>query len=264
MLRKSGKHWKFLSEEALENFVYIHLCVLLDLKPFKRQYTVNREICDILALGKSGELVILELKNSEDRYVVQQLTRYYANLVEKRPLPDTINYNLPVRLIAIAPKFHRHNWIDREYSKLDVEFLQFEIVDREQNKSFKLKGLNTEKSVEIKFSEQKNSATSQAEEKLEERVHRILYEYVRIRQGSKLGLIDLTPEELSQVSDRSNSKGAKTFKIILRELTEKGNYKQVSVRVPSTIKVREFRWWIRNNIPTAKGIITPSGGGWRW
>jgi Endonuclease NucS len=264
MLKKTNQGWTIISEEALENFVYIHLHVLLDLKPLKCQYTVNGEICDILALGRLGELVILELKNSEDRYVVQQLTRYYANLIEKKPLQDEVNYNLPIRLIAIAPGFHRHNWIDREYSKLEIDFFQFKIVDSEEKIYFNIDGLNEQRTVEMKFPEHKSLENSQVEENWQERVHRILYEYVRIRHGSKLGLLDLTPEELSRVTSLPKSKGAKIFKIILQELTEKGNNKQVSVRVTSSIKVGEFRWWVRHNIPTATGVITPSGQGWRW
>jgi RecB family endonuclease NucS len=42
-------------------------------------------VCDILAIDAQHQLHILELKNSEDRYLIQQLTRYYANLQEVKP-----------------------------------------------------------------------------------------------------------------------------------------------------------------------------------
>ncbi|MBR8836968.1 MAG: DUF91 domain-containing protein [Stigonema ocellatum SAG 48.90 = DSM 106950] len=61
------------------------------------------EFCDILALDENKQLVIIELKNDEDRYIIQQLTRYYDNLVDERPFAQQIKYNEPVRLIAIAP-----------------------------------------------------------------------------------------------------------------------------------------------------------------
>lgn len=131
-LRRIAQGWEFASEQALEDFVWSRLEELLQLRPFQRQYTVMGEICDILALSADGQLTILELKNTEDRYVIQQLTRYYANLLEERPFPDEIDYGKPVRLIAIAPTFHRHNHIDRQYSRLSFEFIQVAIVQEDQ------------------------------------------------------------------------------------------------------------------------------------
>jgi RecB family endonuclease NucS len=58
---------------------------------------------------------------------VKQLTRYYDNLLDTKPFAQQIDYNLPVKLIALAPTFHRHNYIDRMHCKLDIDFLQVEI-----------------------------------------------------------------------------------------------------------------------------------------
>lgn len=77
MLQKLGQEWNFVSEDALEAFLWTNLGKLLGLVPLKRQFMVNREICDILAVNSAKQLFILELKNTEDRYVVQQLTRYF-------------------------------------------------------------------------------------------------------------------------------------------------------------------------------------------
>ena len=131
-LRRIAQGWEFASEQALENFVWDRLAELLHLRPFQRQYAVMGEICDILALSSDGQLTILELKNTEDRYVIQQLTRYYANLLENRPFPEEIDYGKPIRLIAIAPTFHRHNYIDRQYSRLSFEFIQVGVVQEDQ------------------------------------------------------------------------------------------------------------------------------------
>jgi len=73
---KSKKGIYFASESDLEDFVWVHLDQLSGFKAFKRQYLVNGEVCDILAVTPSGGLVIIELKNGEDRYIAQQLTRY--------------------------------------------------------------------------------------------------------------------------------------------------------------------------------------------
>lgn len=101
-LRKVAQGWEFASEKSLEDFVWSTLEDLLHLRPFQRQYAVKGEVCDILALTADRRLVILELKNTEDRYVVQQLTRYYANLLEERPFSEVIDYEKLVRLIAIT------------------------------------------------------------------------------------------------------------------------------------------------------------------
>lgn len=131
-LRKVSAGWEFSSELALEDFIWERLENLLKLKPFQRQYAVMGEICDILALTSERQLAILELKNTEDRYIIQQLTRYYANLLEEKPFTDSIDYEKPIRLIAIAPTFHRHNYIDRQYSRLTFEFIEVKVTQTEQ------------------------------------------------------------------------------------------------------------------------------------
>ncbi|MBC6435444.1 hypothetical protein FM036_38660 [Nostoc sp. HG1] len=63
----------------------------------------------IFSIEGNKQLVVLELKNAEDRYIVQQLTRYYDALKEVKPLEDEIDYQQPISLIAIKPNFHRDN-----------------------------------------------------------------------------------------------------------------------------------------------------------
>lgn len=144
MLEKIEGKWKFESEADLENFVWTHLKSLLSLKPLKRQYSAKGEWCDILALDENRQLVILELKNTEDRYVVQQLTRYYDNLLEEKPFETEIDYRLPIRLVAITPSFHRHNLLDQKHHKLDFEFLLFEVIQERNQLYLSLKNINQE------------------------------------------------------------------------------------------------------------------------
>ncbi len=118
MLKKTEDKWEFESEEDLENFVWENLPSLLKFNPLKRQNPVNREKSDILAVTPERQLAIIELKNIEDRYIVQQLTRYYDSLCSEKPFSTKINYNKRIRLIAIAPSFHRHNFIDRKHHQL--------------------------------------------------------------------------------------------------------------------------------------------------
>lgn len=138
MLMKIGEPWQFESEAYLEDFVWANLESLLGLTPLKRQYFVKGEVCDILALDENRRLVVLELKNVEDRYVVQQLTRYYDSLLDERPFASQVDYEHPIRLVAITPKFHRHNEIDRKYHKLDFELLLFEVEQEGKKLYFSL------------------------------------------------------------------------------------------------------------------------------
>jgi hypothetical protein len=53
---------------------------------------------------------------------VSQLTRYYESLLRLKPFQSEVNYDLPIHLVAVAPTFHRHNWVDKAHSKLVIEF----------------------------------------------------------------------------------------------------------------------------------------------
>ncbi|MBD2341839.1 DUF91 domain-containing protein [Calothrix sp. FACHB-156] len=132
-LRKTGEGWEFASEAALEDFIWDNLQQLLGFTPLKRQYAAKGEVCDILALDETRRLVILELKNAEDRYVVQQLTRYYDNLLDEKPFAEQIDYEQPVKLIAAAPCFHRHNLIDCKYNILKIDLLQVTVLKNNQD-----------------------------------------------------------------------------------------------------------------------------------
>lgn len=158
-LRKTGSGWEFASEEALEDFVEVHLQSLLGLTVIKRQFTVNEQRCDIIAVDENKRLVVLELKNGEDRYVVQQLTRYYDALLEHKPFADRVDYAQPVRLIAIAPKFHRDNFTDRKYHGLFFQFLQFAIVLSEDNLNLQLKDVDAEHIAQVEITYQQTEST---------------------------------------------------------------------------------------------------------
>jgi RecB family endonuclease NucS len=125
LLRKTVDRWDFESELALENFVWVNLEELFGLTALVRQYCSKGEFCDILALDQQRRLVIIELKNSEDRYIVQQLTRYYDSIIKEQPFQSQVDYRQRISLIAITPSFHRHNLVDRIYSKLEFQFLNF-------------------------------------------------------------------------------------------------------------------------------------------
>jgi RecB family endonuclease NucS len=142
MISRTSEGWKFLSEAALEKFVCENLKMLFSADLLKQQYNCNGEISDILAVDRDKRLLIIELKNTEDRSIIQQLTRYHANLLEAKPFPQEIDYSLPIRLIGITPSYHRHNLIDRANSRLSFELLQFSIVDRDPSFDFQLEDID--------------------------------------------------------------------------------------------------------------------------
>lgn len=140
-LHKGPGGWEFISEAALEKFIWENLKQLLGFTPLKQQYISNGEICDILAVDGDQGLVILELKNVEDRYLIQQLTRYYVNILEEKPFSQEVDYSRPVRLMAISPRYHRHNLIDRDHSRLSFELFQFSVMRDETGFHFLLQEL---------------------------------------------------------------------------------------------------------------------------
>ncbi|MBG1268587.1 endonuclease NucS domain-containing protein [Nostoc sp. WHI] len=159
-LRKTGEGWEFASETALEDFIWENLQQLLSFTPLKRQYAAKGEFCDILALNESKQLVILELKNAEDRYVIQQLTRYYDNLLDDRPFAEQIDYHQPVKLIAAAPSFHRHNLIDCKYNLLTIDLLQIQVFKDNQQFQLCLQDISTNQTWSIPISYQELNFSS--------------------------------------------------------------------------------------------------------
>ncbi|MBD2033853.1 recombinase RecB [Leptolyngbya sp. FACHB-321] len=148
-LRKTAAGWEFISEAALEQFVWQNLSELFGFTPLRQQYRLKGEICDLLALDREDGLVLLKLKNVEDRYLMPQTTRYYDSLLEEKPFSDKVDYGRPLRLIAIAPSFHRHNWIDQKYSRLDVECLSFSIHQEPNGFSLHLAQLETGHNIKV-------------------------------------------------------------------------------------------------------------------
>lgn len=149
LVKLAGNTWEFANETALEEFIWDNLTAIFNLIPLERQRRINGERCDIISVSQNKQLVILELKNSQDRGIVQQLTRYYANIANNK-LFD-VDYNLPIKLIAITPSFHPHNYIDREYSKLKFEFIEFKlIIKRDSELYLNLNNVDTKEIWKLK------------------------------------------------------------------------------------------------------------------
>jgi len=156
-LRKTGNSWEFATEADLEDFVWANLKQLFGLIPLKRQYYVKGQICDILALNENKQLVVLELKNGEDRYIIQQLTRYYDALLENKPFPEEVDYGQAISLIAIKPNFHRDNFTDRKYNHLSIKFIRFEVLTDDERFYLHLRDIDNQKVSELEIHYQESN-----------------------------------------------------------------------------------------------------------
>lgn len=56
MLRKTGTGWEFENEALLEDYLQQHLQALLGLKVLAQQYTINGQICYLIAVSETGQL----------------------------------------------------------------------------------------------------------------------------------------------------------------------------------------------------------------
>ena len=147
---KTNGEWRFQSELHLEMFVCETIEPLLNLKQLARQYYLNNQVCDLLAVAQNNQLAIVELKNTEDRYVIQQLTRYHEAVLGDRPFAEEVDYQLPIRLIAIAPQLHQHNLIDQKYSQLSFELFSFHILTSKPGSfGFELSNLDNKQKVRL-------------------------------------------------------------------------------------------------------------------
>lgn len=111
MLRMSKGKYLFKSELLLEEFVWLHLQTLLDLKPIKRQYTINKQNrSDILGMTNEGRLALLELKKEGGKDSINQLLRYEKFLKQEQPKDDKfaqVDFNKNFLKIAIASHFNQ-------------------------------------------------------------------------------------------------------------------------------------------------------------
>jgi len=66
-------------------------------------------------------------------------------LLEEKPFKEDINYEQPVRLVAITPNFNKDNLTDRKYNSLSVQFLHFRILADEKKFYLQLEDIDTGK-----------------------------------------------------------------------------------------------------------------------
>lgn len=274
IIKKKDGSFNFKSETELENFVYIHLDRLLNLSPIARQYRIGTEICDIVATDSHGNISIIELKNTEDRYIVQQLTRYYHGLMESKPKIDGINYCQPTKLIAIAPSFHTHNFIDKKYLTLNIDFFTFDLVaDRTNGNLFlNLTDVETEDKYVVQIPDINRSKVADLPEPAKVEIDRnaTIDYYLRLNYSSQLKIAPLSPDKFREGSEKYKSKCTKPFKVAF-EFNSYGESKTtkkstIIVKLPSKTRLGDFYLWCCKNLDggieaskAKDSHITPAG-----
>jgi hypothetical protein len=201
-----------------------------------------------LATDSHKNISIIELKNAEDRYIVQQLTRYYHGLIETKPKIEGIDYRKPTKLIAIAPSFHTHNFIDKKYSKLNIDFFTFAFVaDRATGDIFfELTNVDKKEKSIVQILGIKHNKVAKKLEAIKKEIDydEMIDYYMRLSYSSKLGLDPLSPEQLRERSIKYTTKCTKEFKINIQYIKKtETTQKSVSVKLPAKIRVADFLQW---------------------
>lgn len=87
----------------------------------------------------------------------------------------------------------------------------------------------------------------------------ILSYYVLVKNAHNLVIPELETCEIERLNNQGYpTKVSKLFKIRVEEKRAKTGFREVSIRVPSSIRVWEFNLWVRDRVPTAIRIITGS------
>ncbi|MGA1256978.1 MAG: hypothetical protein ACO3YX_08235, partial [Candidatus Nanopelagicaceae bacterium] len=129
---------EFESEFHLELFVCESLLKALNLKLLARQHPCQAGICDVLAIGPDRQLVILELKNTVDSHVLEQITAYFDALSLEQPFSDLVDYHRPIDLYTLCPDYVSRTPLILKYHKLDFRVLCYKILENSSNFLFHL------------------------------------------------------------------------------------------------------------------------------
>lgn len=109
-----------ITEEDLESYIFKNLeKIEKGLRPIKRQYEIDNGRVDILAKDKDNNLVIIELKITNDKSLIWQVM-YYPIALKNREKTDN------VRVITICPEYPDYIKIPLKQIG-QVEMFQYEI-----------------------------------------------------------------------------------------------------------------------------------------
>lgn len=155
-----GKVAEFESEQYLERFFLNAVLPEIQLRPLASQHVCGQGICDILALGQNNQLVIIELKNTKDTHVIEQLIRYLDALAVEKPFSDQVDYARPIELYAVCPDYADSLEMTLKYHRLIFNVLAYRVENEEQTHRFHLwNWLSNEAIAHIEIPRIQNSDT---------------------------------------------------------------------------------------------------------
>jgi hypothetical protein len=128
---------EFETERQLENFFCDVVISKLGLKFLANQYVCKNGICDILAKGNNNQLIIIELKNTKDSHIIEQITAYFDALENEKPFSDRVDYSQTIELITVCPAYSdRARYIMSHISNLKA--IYYELKLQEESLKFTL------------------------------------------------------------------------------------------------------------------------------
>jgi len=125
--RVYGEIAEFETERHLEWFFWHTVLPKIGLKPLKSQYICKEGICDILAKGTENQLVIIELKNTQDSHVLAQITAYFDALIKEQPFSDQVDYTKPIDLYTVCPSYRERTESTLKYHKLKFTLFSYSV-----------------------------------------------------------------------------------------------------------------------------------------
>ncbi len=125
--RVYGEVAEFETERHLEWFFWQEVLTEIGLNPLKSQYSCREGICDILARGTENQLVIIELKNTQDSHVIEQITAYFDALKQEQPFAEQVDYSKPIELYTVCPNYRDRIELNLKYHKLDFTLLSYKV-----------------------------------------------------------------------------------------------------------------------------------------
>ncbi|CAN1210198.1 DUF91 domain-containing protein [Tumidithrix helvetica PCC 7403] len=130
--RVYGNIAEFETERHLEWFFWHTVLTKLGLKPLASQYSCREGICDILARGIDDRLIIIELKNTQDSHVIEQITAYFDALHLEKPFSEEVDYSKPITLYTVCPSYSSRTVSILKYHKLDFTVLAYIVKSCDQ------------------------------------------------------------------------------------------------------------------------------------
>jgi hypothetical protein len=122
---------------VFEEYLWQHLTEVFGFIPVQRCSPIPKPFQDILAV-EGDRLVAIIVKPTEDYWVVSQATAFHHYLLQERPCSDRVNYDKPIRLIVIAPRFQDETLIHRQQCGIGMEFWTVEELAQDGCHSWKV------------------------------------------------------------------------------------------------------------------------------